>query len=112
MTFKEIIAVVGSTLAVVGVIYAGLLKTQLVIDGPIARAIAQEVAQQALAPGELERLEFQLEYKLNTLRPLQRIPKEQRSEEDQDAIDELKDSVKILKRRICTAKGGKDCGEQ
>lgn len=105
MNLKDVLSGAAVSIALIGIGYAAALRGQWIVDGAIAKAIAQEVADQTLAPAELERLEFQLEYKLNQLRPLQRIPKDQRSEEDQDAIDDLKADIHTLKNRIAKAKG-------
>jgi len=108
MNVKEGLSVAAVSIALMGIGYAAALRGQWIVDGAIAKAIAQEVAEQTLAPAEMERLEFQLEYKLNQLRPLQRIDKNERSEEDQDAIDDLKADIATLKKRLKKAKGQDD----
>lgn len=105
MNVKEMIGVTGGVIFLMGVGYTAALRGKWITDGVMVEAIAQEAAQKMLAPTELENLEWRLEDKRNQLRPLQRIPKEERSEEDQDAIDDLKADIKTLKKRIARAKG-------
>lgn len=102
MNWKEAIGVTIGVVSLMGLGYKAALKGKWIIDP----AIAQEIVNQALIPGEIERLEFQLEYKRNGLRQARKIPQDQRSEDDQDEIDELKADIALLKFRLCRLKGG------
>ena len=53
----------------------------------------------------IERMEFQLEYKLSELRRYESIPESERSESDQVQIDELKDQIDQLRERLKKARG-------
>lgn len=104
MNWKEAIGVTVGVITIMGIGYKAALKGKWIIDP----AIAQEIVNQALIPGEIERLEFQLEYKRSQLRALRRTPQEERSEEDQDAIDDTKADIDLLKGRLCRLKGGSE----
>jgi uncharacterized small protein (DUF1192 family) len=102
MNWKEMIGITIGVVTLMGIGYKAALKGKWIIDP----AIAQEIVNQALIPGEIERLEFQLEYKRSQLRQLRKIEQAQRSEEDQDAVDELKSDIGLLQYRLCRLKGG------
>lgn len=101
MNIKDVLGITTGVIALMGIGYTAALKGRYIIND----AVAQQIFAQLNAPDEIERLEFQREYKQNQLRSLQRIEKENRSEEDQDTIEELKADITLLKSRLAKLKG-------
>lgn len=104
MDYMKTIGIIMGTVTLLGVGYKAGLRGGYITDAVMVRAIAQEV----LAPAVQKQLEFELAYKRSQLKPLQRIPKEDRTEEEQDEIDDLKEQVAIIK---CQLGKSTDCAK-
>lgn len=74
-----------------------------VISKAGAQVVAQDEAQQKIEPLSLETLEFMLEYKRVELRKLNRI--EDKTPDDLEEINDLRDQIKGLRIRIAKLKG-------
>jgi hypothetical protein len=98
----KIIGCILAGITLIGVGYKAGLRGEWITDGVMVRAIAQ----QAVEPAMTKQLEFELQYKRSLLRPLQRIEKEDRTEEEQDEINDLKEQIALLK---CQLGKSKDC---
>jgi hypothetical protein len=78
--------------------YTVAKRAEYVVDGEQVRAII-------LMEESVERMEFQLEYKLSELRRYESIPADQRSESDLVQIEELKEQISQLRERLKKARG-------
>lgn len=89
------------SVAVAGALYAVVTKAGWVIGKPEAEIIASAAVQ-----GEsVERMEFQLEYKLSELRRYYSIPEPDRTPADRVQIEELQAQIEYLRQRLKEARG-------
>ncbi len=88
-------------IVLLGGIYTVVTKAGYVIGASQAQTIAQ-----AEVKGEsVERMEFQLEYKLSELRRYYAIPEADRTPADRVQIEELQKQIAFLQERLKEARG-------
>lgn len=94
MNIKEVIGLAIGCVSLLGIGYGMALRGGYVID----RALAQDIAQQAVVPEERARLEFQREMKFSRLRYLNAL--DEQSPDDELEMETLREEIKQISERL------------
>lgn len=101
MNFVPYIGAAVGCLTLLGAGYAVMTKAGYVVS----ESQAQTIAKQEVVSESVERMEFQLEYKLSELRRYESIPESERTAADRVQIQELNKQISWLQDQLRNVRG-------